>query len=415
MKSPAAFKHFLALLCLVLVIPVPATALTPKPSSSPNRIPAPYPGTQPETGVAERSLVVAAQAAIQETSDSSDSNVRGNAVRGNSIQEETTDSKPVGSETRTDGWKIFYRKLFRPLLRLTLFIGIGLFIGNLIEAMEWTQHLGRVTRPLIRWGRLNDQSGVAFMAAFFSGVTANTMLVNAYKDEKLTRKELFFSNLINTLPSYFLHLPTTFFILLPLVRLAGVLYLACTLTAAIGRTLIVLTIGRFTLPKQSYFAQTAPRSSSRADLLSLTWRKFKRRFRRILKWTVPIYTLFFLLNQAGFFETLEKGLSHVFSLSFIPIEAISVIAFQIMAEFTAGAAAAGALLDAGTLTIKQTVLALLIGNVISSPVRALRHQLPYYMGIFTPRLGMTLLIVGQSVRAASILAVMILFHWFYPG
>lgn len=310
---------------------------------------------------------------------------------------------------------LVYRKLLKPLLRLTLFIAIGLFVGNLIEALQWTRQLGRVTRPLIRWGRLNDHSAVAFMAAFFSGVTANTLLVNAYKDRAITRKELFFSNLINTLPSFFLHLPTTFFILLPLVREAGVLYLACTLSAAILRTLTILTVSRITLPTRDLEPVKLPANSGETGLWRTTWEKFKRRFRRILIWTIPIYTLFFFLNQFGAFRWLERGLAGLFSFTIVPVEALTIIAFQVMAEFTAGAAAAGALLAAGTLSIKQTVLALLIGNVISTPVRALRHQLPYYMGIFTPRLGIYLLSVGQLVRASSVVLALFLFYWLYPG
>ena len=50
-------------------------------------------------------------------------------------------------------------------------------------------------------------------------------------------------------------------------------------------------------------------------------------------------------------------------------------------------------------------LALLIGNVTAFPIRALRHQLPHYMGIYTPRMGTQLLLMGQGLRVLSILLV----------
>jgi len=315
-------------------------------------------------------------------------------------------------------WQAVLKRLVVPLLRLTFFIAVGLFVGNLIESFHWTHHLGRIARPLLRWGHLSDQSAVAFMAAFFSGVTANTLLMNAHQDGKLTRRELYFSNLVNAFPSYFLHLPTTFFILLPLVRAAGVYYLALTLLAALGRTFGALAVSRLVLPPPSPSAAPAadpPEPQARKDLFKDMWRKFRRRLLRVLRWTLPIYTLFFLLNHWGLFDWMELALARVFPYRIIPVEALSVVVFQVTAEFTAGAAAAGALMDAGTLTVKGTVLALLIGNVIATPVRALRHQLPYYMGIYTPKTGLSLLVVSQAVRVVSVVLVGWLFYRLVPA
>jgi hypothetical protein len=77
----------------------------------------------------------------------------------------------------------------------------------------------------------------------------------------------------------------------------------------------------------------------------------------------------------------------------------------VAAEFTSGIAAAGALLDAGSLTTAQTVTALILGTIAATPVRALRHQLPSHAGIFTPRLGLVLLLQSQFLRITSLLAV----------
>jgi len=74
-------------------------------------------------------------------------------------------------------------------------------------------------------------------------------------------------------------------------------------------------------------------------------------------------------------------------------------------------AAAGALLEAGVLTIKQTVIALLIGNILAFPVRALRHQLPRYIGIFSPKMGTQILLMGQGFRITSIMVVGILYYY----
>ncbi len=87
------------------------------------------------------------------------------------------------------------------------------------------------------WGRFGPESAAAFSASFFSGILANTMLMSSYQDGKLNRRELTLSYLLNTgLPGFVLHLPTTFFILVPLTRQAGLIYLGLNLLAALLRT-----------------------------------------------------------------------------------------------------------------------------------------------------------------------------------
>jgi hypothetical protein len=128
---------------------------------------------------------------------------------------------------------------------------------------------------------------------------------------------------------------------------------------------------------------------------------------------VPIYTLVFVSSRLGFFTWLREGLAGYVVTTFMPMESLSVIILSFAAEFTSGFAAAGALLDAGVLTIKQTVVALLIGNILAFPVRALRHQLPRYIGIFSPKMGTQLLLMGQGFRVASIIFIGLIY--FYVG
>ena len=95
----------------------------------------------------------------------------------------------------------------------------------------------------------------------------------------------------------------------------------------------------------------------------------------------------------------------------MPVESLSVIILSFAAEFTSGFAAAGALMNAGILSVKQTVIALLLGNVLAFPIRALRHQLPRYMGIFSPKMGLQLLLSGQFFRMVSILFIGTLYYF----
>ncbi|WP_028573601.1 membrane protein [Desulfonatronovibrio hydrogenovorans] len=300
--------------------------------------------------------------------------------------------------------------LFFPLLKLGFFISLGVFVGNLIEAMNWTRAMAMLATPLVRAGRLKDISGASFSMAFFSGITANTMLAEAYEQKKLNRKELVLSNLFNSLPTYFLHLPTTFFIIAPLIKAAAVPYLLLTISSAVLRTLVVIFIGRFILPaKKDQCIRCELPPSTRlvwSEILAKVRLRFGTRFKKVMMFTVPIYTLFYILLNTGFFALVEQFMAdHVSALSFLPPQAIGVVVLQLAAEFSAGLAAAGALLDSGALGIKEIVLALITGNILSSPMRAIRHQLPYYAGIFSPALALRLIIYNQTLRAGSLMVV----------
>ena len=93
-------------------------------------------------------------------------------------------------------------------------------------------------------------------------------------------------------------------------------------------------------------------------------------------------------------------------LSFLPWlspQSMGIITLHIAAEFTAGLAAAGALLQDGSLGQQEIILALIVGNILSSPVRAIRHQFPFYAGIFRPRLAAELIICNQLFRIISLI------------
>jgi hypothetical protein len=307
-------------------------------------------------------------------------------------------------------------RLLWPLTRLMIFITVGLLIGQIIEATGWIKTMAVLARPLFRFGRLGDHCSSAFTAAFFSGVTANAMLLDFFKDEHITRRQLFLSNFINQLPAFFLHLPTTFFIVIPLTGWAGALYFLITFLAVVLRTILFLFYGRAALPPLVKETSTAGADTIKRKKINLNtvWDRIKSRLPRriagITVYVVPIYTVVFISNAMGFFQFMRQALAGYVVTNFMPMESLSVIILSFAAEFTSGFAAAGALLEAGVLTVKQTVIALLLGNIIAFPVRALRHQLPRYIGIFSPGMGTQLLLLGQGFRIISLIMVGIIYY-----
>jgi len=308
-------------------------------------------------------------------------------------------------------------KLLWPLLRLMLFIGAGLVAGQVIEASGWTKGLAALARPFFKFGNLGDRCSAAFTTAFFSGVAANAMLLDFFKDNMISRKQLFLSNFMNQFPAFFLHLPTTVFIVLPLTGFAGALYFLITFAATLFRTVLFLFFGhlRPSMHAQNYKNEKQiPFKESDKPEKEL-WKRIKEKFpKRIIDVTiyvVPVYIIVFIINAAGIFNMMRSWIASYFVTTFIPIESLSVVILSFAAEFTSGFAAAGALLDAGVITTKQTVLALLIGNIIAFPIRALRHQLPRYMGIFSPKMGTQLLLMGQGFRVVSLVIMGTIYYY----
>ena len=308
-----------------------------------------------------------------------------------------------------------FSKLVWPLIRLMLAISAGLVAGEIIEASGWTRRIAVIAGPLFRFGRLGQHCSVAFTTAFISGVASNAMLQDYYKDGKITRSQLYLTNLANQLPAFFAHLPTTFFMVVPITRWAGTLYFLLTFIAAILRMACVLIYGHFRLPKDSFASDVASSTIPHAakefrTILRNLWKKFPARLITMAVYVIPIYVVVFILNSMNVFEMARDWLARFITTTFIPMESLSLVVLSFTAEFASGFAAAGALMDAGVITTKQTVLALIIGNVIAAPIRTLRHQLPWYVGVFSPRMGLELLLMGQGFRVVSLILVGFLYY-----
>jgi hypothetical protein len=316
------------------------------------------------------------------------------------------------------------KKLGLPLFRLIFFISIGLLAGQLIENLGWTKQVAVLARPFFAFSNLGNRCSAAFTTAFISGAAANAMLLDFYKDKKISKIQLFLSNYINQFPAFFLHLPTTVFIVLPLTGFAGALYFIITFLATLFRTICFLVFGKFYLNpdqnpdqnmknKDNHILSSQKEKETKPDLTSIIIKiksKLPKRIINIIIWVLPIYTIVFILNSNGGFDYLNKSLAGAVTLTIMPVESLSVVILSFAAEFTSGFAAAGALMDAGIITIKQTVIALLLGNILAFPVRALRHQLPRYMGIFSPKMGLQLLLSGQLFRVLSIILMGIFYY-----
>lgn len=309
-----------------------------------------------------------------------------------------------------------YSQIALPLARLLLYLAAGLLVGQIVESLGWTEKLSRWLSPMIRWGHMKQASGAAFTASFVSGIVANSLLMAAHQEGKISRKELVLAYLLdNGLPMFLVHLPSTFFIVISVAGGAGFVYLVITFLAACLRSIAALVAARLVLAPNTHplAASGEEHAAVREGVAAAIWRKFGDRFKRVVAYTLPIYVLVFILNDWGLFQWLRAVTARAVSTGFFPIEAAGVVVFAFAAEFSSGMAAAGALLDAGTLTVKQAGLALVAGTIVSTPLRAVRHQLPTHAGIFSLGLASELLMVSQGLRVLSLVVVALPYALWY--
>lgn len=305
--------------------------------------------------------------------------------------------------------------LLQPMLRLVGGLCVGLLVAHLLESLHWTRPLARLSAPLARAAHLRPTVGVAFALAFVSPSGANALLSHSAATGGLRRGELILANVFNSLPAYFVHMPTIFLLVWPVLGMPTLTYVGLTLCAAAGRTLLIVLIARAVLPaplKSEYENTDAidtPDVHARVALRR-AWQRFVRRVPRLIYYTVPIYVGMYALQQYGFFQAAERWLaSHAFLGAWLKPQAMGIVVLHLAAELGAALAAAGSVLHTGALDSRDVVLALLVGNILSTPMRAVRHQLPSYVGFFQPQTALLLVCSNQGLRACSMIAVTIVY------
>jgi hypothetical protein len=311
-----------------------------------------------------------------------------------------------------------WRDLCFPLLRLLLFMSCGLLLAFFLETMRWTKFLARFSSPLAHFGHMGECSSAAFSLAFFSPAAANALLSENYQKGQIKKNELIFSCLLNSSPAFFVHLPSAAVMVFSFLGAQGLLYLGITFAASLLRTLCTALCGHILLPARKKLPgktgkPAVPAQAQAKPIAAEIWQRFKFRLRNILLFTIPAYILFFIIQKLGWFEALSNFLAANSTVSF-PVflrpEAVSIVALSLTSEMGAALSAASALMLSGALSMQEITLALLTGNILSTPIRALRHQVPSYAGFYAPRLAFQLVLINQGARALSMVFLTCLYY-----
>ena len=136
------------------------------------------------------------------------------------------------------------------------------------------------------------------------------------------------------------------------------------------------------------------------------WKRFRRRLPKLVMFTIPVYVAMYLMQHYGLFRTAEAWLSdHTPWLGFIRPEALGIVLLSLAAEIGASLSAAGSALHMGGLTPPEVIIALLVGNILSTPMRTVRHQFPAYARVLQPRLALQAHLLQSAPEAITMIGV----------
>lgn len=288
-----------------------------------------------------------------------------------------------------------------PLMRLMATMAASLVVAQALETFGWTAYIARLAAPLVRFANLGPISGAAFSVSFASSTSANALLGEGMVKGEIETKELVLANIINSTPAFFIHLPSMLAAAYAFLGNAAWSYVGLVFAAAVLRTLVAVVVARLVLPSPKVVA--APLQKKRGATLAMMFARFKKRMIKLCVFTVPIYCIVFALQHLGAFKAVEAFVAaRADALFFLHPGAIGVVVLFLAADSGAAFAAAASLIHGGTITPDQAVLALLAGNILASPMRAFRHQMPSYAGFFTPRTALLLVGINQTFRAATL-------------
>ena len=291
---------------------------------------------------------------------------------------------------------------------IMLAICIGSAVMAVMEYFSLFRKVSYLARPLIRFSRLPEVAGTAFSVALLSRTTANAMLADSYRNGNINRKEMIMGAMTSSYPSMAVNYFQIMFPVIAAVGLAGIIYFSIVNLIGIFITVVILCFSRWYLGGNIATAQNEP-ENERPPLRTVMVNFRKRTvmlISRIIFITVPLYMLTALAVRKGLFTFLQQYFPESIKSSFSP--EIMTVAFTRMGSIFAAAGAASELMSRNQIQMWGIVIAFLLGNLLSMPVRFLRKTLPAHAGIFPGYDGVIIASGMQAMRFVFIITAMIM-------
>ena len=303
--------------------------------------------------------------------------------------------------------------------QITLVTIVASFIGNLIEERNLNGFMQKLTLPITQKAQLPPIAASAILASFFSLVTANSMLVSAFEDGRLNKIQLRVTAMSTSFMTYLQHTLKIMYPTIAAIGIAGVWYFGLLLSSGFFVVIIALFVARF---KGSKGECASVSIDDQKIILTDSWenslRKVIKKTRkiawRIMVVSIPMFMFFSFLSEIGVFTLSHEIIPIEGYEKYFPTQALAVVG-SMMGGIISAATVAANFLKSGELSNPQVLLALLVGNIISLPVRTLRRSLPSAMSVFPAKEAMRIVLLNQGSRLLMCILLVIGLIYFMVG
>jgi hypothetical protein len=320
------------------------------------------------------------------------------------------------------------------VLRITVFLSIGVFLANLAVAFGLVEKIAAVSRYLTGPANLPDEVGTAILTTTASPTAGYGMLAEFRESGVLDDRATLVAVTINTFFGFAQHIVTFYVpILIPILGArVGVLYVTTRGLVALAITLTGIAAGAVLLDESNIDAGAAgdterPQDSEAApdggaagdeaeggDEDEPTTAERAReaagetasKVRDILPRLAGIYAVVALLvayseelsalgGEGG--ATVTTAASELAGVLGLPGAAVPVVAAFAL-DTTSGAVVIAPLVADGTFTPRTAVATMLVGGIISFAVSTFKRSIPFQYGIWGREFGSKVIAVNTALK-----------------
>jgi len=292
----------------------------------------------------------------------------------------------------------------------------GVLIATFLMEAEVADKIGRVLIPLIRASHLPEELSLPAIMSLLDNKTAHLVVSSLRKEEKIGDSVVITYNLVTRpFTTVSMLIRTSLPVALAALGLyVGLFYVSLVIAAAFMCMVAGTIYGRIKLKLVSSLQFKIPISTidkpSRRGAFRAAFKKATAMVRFVMKRYLLVLAFMIFLTLIGFFDWLGSMIgAYTRMLGFSPEFAL-LLSVRSVAP-TVGILMAGEMLRVGMISVREALLALIIGRLIFLIIFDYpRHAFPFYSSIYPLKLAAKLVLIGIVVNALAtpILVIIIL-------
>ncbi len=320
---------------------------------------------------------------------------------------------------------VYYLPKF--MCEVLVLIFLTLFIVNLLSELGLFSKLINIIKPVSKLVKIPEEYVLCLSLCLIGPSLGYATLLKVMEDHRISSEDVYpvlllSSPLTQICDTLRFGIPVALSVLGPL---AGAIYAVLALSRAFLRLLIHATYVKTALSEKFKIIHTAKRSSIDCPKireskltaqeiikrsLSKTFKIFKRIAIRLVIVTAAIILLA-LLNIFQYLSYLLKpALLHVGFNQYM----VTIIVVQLM-NFLAALYTAGTFYTQGLLTLKQTLLAIFAGQIVTMPVMYFRQFLPYRASLFGFRTALKWVVFDTLTSLTTTVIIVLAILYLLPS